>query len=177
MQQIYTQAEPGNWNKWLPYLLFANIEVPRETWGFLPLKLLYGRYVWGLLKNVRKSFEEVEAEYGHFQSSVTLHEVSLIFLLFLPYFKGVRICTILKWCSRLVMGYNPSEKVSLYICKNTYHPVKRLFRFLWKILFRLYIKGIGLYLYMRTRQRHVLHCIDAILWINVNEKNYGKSAI
>ena len=96
MQQIYTQAEPGNWNKWLPYLLFANQEVLRETWGFLPLKLLYRRYVRGLLKNVRKSFEEVEAEYGHFQSSVTLHEVSLIFLLFLPYFKGVRICTILK---------------------------------------------------------------------------------
>ena len=66
-------TEPGNWDKWLPFLMFAYREVPRETWGFLPLKLVYGRYVRGLLKIVRKTFEEGEANYGHCSPSVTLH--------------------------------------------------------------------------------------------------------
>lgn len=50
--------------------MFAYREVPRETWRFLPLKLLYGRYVRGLLKIVRESFEEGEADHGHSQPSV-----------------------------------------------------------------------------------------------------------
>lgn len=73
MLQIYIQAEPGNWEKWLPYLMFAYREVPRETWGLLPFKLLCGRYVRDLLNIVRESFEESEADYGHFSPSVTLH--------------------------------------------------------------------------------------------------------
>lgn len=52
MLQIYTQAELGKWDKLLPYLLFTYRKVPHETWGFLPLKLLYGRYIRGLIPTI-----------------------------------------------------------------------------------------------------------------------------
>ena len=34
-----------DWDKWLPYLLFAYREVPQDSTGFSPFELLYGRAV------------------------------------------------------------------------------------------------------------------------------------
>lgn len=62
MFQVYAQDEPAKWDKMLPYLLFAYREVPRETTGFSPLELLYGRYVRGPLAILRESLAENEGE-------------------------------------------------------------------------------------------------------------------
>jgi len=41
--------EGEDWDRLLPYVLFAYCEVPQSTTGFSPFELLYGRYVRGLL--------------------------------------------------------------------------------------------------------------------------------
>ncbi|KAL5516790.1 hypothetical protein EMCRGX_G002203 [Ephydatia muelleri] len=47
-----------NWDKWLPYLLFAYREVPQDSTGFSPFELLYGRAVRGPLDILKESWKE-----------------------------------------------------------------------------------------------------------------------
>ena len=50
-------AEEGkDWEKLLPYVLFAYREVPQETTGFSPFELLYGREVRGPLDVIRETW-------------------------------------------------------------------------------------------------------------------------
>ncbi|KAJ8401203.1 hypothetical protein AAFF_G00387850 [Aldrovandia affinis] len=46
-----------DWDKWLPFVLFAYREVPQGSTGFLPLKLLYVHPVQGPLDLLQKSWE------------------------------------------------------------------------------------------------------------------------
>ena len=46
-----------DWDKKLPYLLFAYREVPQASTGFLPFELLYGRPVHGPLDVLRQTWE------------------------------------------------------------------------------------------------------------------------
>eukprot|EP00731_Ephydatia_muelleri_P033526 Em0031g34a len=52
-------ADDGaNWDKWVPYLLFAYREVPQDSTGFSPFELLYGRAVRGPLDTLKESWKE-----------------------------------------------------------------------------------------------------------------------
>lgn len=58
-------SETGkDWDKWLPYLLFAYREVPQASTGFSPFELLYAHQVRGLLDMLRESWEEADAPGG-----------------------------------------------------------------------------------------------------------------
>uniref|UniRef100_A0A3B3HBU1 Gypsy retrotransposon integrase-like protein 1 n=1 Tax=Oryzias latipes TaxID=8090 RepID=A0A3B3HBU1_ORYLA len=51
-------SETGrDWDKWLPFLLFAYREVPQASTGFSPFELLYGWPVQGPLDLLRKEWE------------------------------------------------------------------------------------------------------------------------
>ncbi len=48
-------ADTGrDWDKWLPFVLFAYREVPQASTGFAPFKLLYGWQVQGPLDLLKK---------------------------------------------------------------------------------------------------------------------------
>ncbi|XP_055367899.1 uncharacterized protein LOC129604626 [Betta splendens] len=47
-----------DWDKWLPFVLFAYREVPQASTGFSPFELLYGWQVRGPLDLLRESWEE-----------------------------------------------------------------------------------------------------------------------
>ena len=50
-------AEEGrNWDKMIPFLLFAYREVPQESTGFSPFELLYGRDVRGPLDVLKETW-------------------------------------------------------------------------------------------------------------------------
>ena len=51
------RTEGKDWNKLLPYLLFAYWEVPQSSTGFSPFELLYGRPIRGPLDILRESWE------------------------------------------------------------------------------------------------------------------------
>ncbi len=46
-----------DWDKLIPYLMFAYREVPQASTGFSPFELLYGRDVRGLLDILKESWE------------------------------------------------------------------------------------------------------------------------
>lgn len=51
-------ADTGrDWDRWLPFLLFAYREVPQTSTGFLPFELIYGWQVQGPLDLLRKNWE------------------------------------------------------------------------------------------------------------------------
>ena len=52
-----TAAEAKDWDKLLPYVLFAYREVPQASTGFSPFELLYGRPVRGPLDVLRETWE------------------------------------------------------------------------------------------------------------------------
>ena len=53
-----TANEEGkDWDKWVPYLLFAYQEVPQSSTGFSPFELVYGRQVRGPLDVLKESWE------------------------------------------------------------------------------------------------------------------------
>ena len=56
MLRKYVAANGKNWDRWLPYLLFAYREVPQASTGFSPFKLLYGRPVRGPLDLFREAW-------------------------------------------------------------------------------------------------------------------------
>ena len=51
-----------NWDKYIPYLLFAYREVPQASTGYSPFELLYGRPVRGPLAVVKDSWTEEKSE-------------------------------------------------------------------------------------------------------------------
>lgn len=51
-----------DWDKWLPFLLFAYREVPQASTGFSPFELLYGWQVQGPLDLLRKSWEAASSQ-------------------------------------------------------------------------------------------------------------------
>ncbi len=52
-------ADTGrDWDKWLPFVLFAYREVPQASTGFAPFELLYGWQVQGPLDLLMKGWEE-----------------------------------------------------------------------------------------------------------------------
>lgn len=57
MLKKYISANGKDWDKWLPYLMFAYHEVPQASTGFSPFELLYGRQVWGPLDVLRETWE------------------------------------------------------------------------------------------------------------------------
>lgn len=54
MLQKYVNESGADWNKWIPYLLFAYLEVPQASTGFSPFELLYGQEVQGLLSLLKE---------------------------------------------------------------------------------------------------------------------------
>ena len=53
-----TADEEGkDWDKWVPYLLFAYREVPQSSTGFSPFENVYGRQVRGPLDILKESWE------------------------------------------------------------------------------------------------------------------------
>ena len=69
-----TVTEEGkNWDKLLPYVLFAYREVPQVSTGFSPFELLYGRVVRGPLDVLRESWEANEKS----NESVVSHILSI----------------------------------------------------------------------------------------------------
>ena len=53
-----TAVEEGkDWDKLIPYVLFAYREVPQESTGFSPFELLYGREVRGPLDVLKETWE------------------------------------------------------------------------------------------------------------------------
>ena len=65
--------EGHDWDRLLPYVLFAYREVPQSTTGFSPFELLYGREVRGPLDVLK---EEWEAE-KHSDQSVVSHILAI----------------------------------------------------------------------------------------------------
>ena len=69
-----TVTEEGkDWDKLLPYVLFAYREVPQVSTGFSPFELLYGREVRGPLDVLRESWEADEKS----NESVVSHILSI----------------------------------------------------------------------------------------------------
>ena len=52
--------EGKNWDKMIPYILFAYREVPQATTGFSPFELLFGRDVRGPLDVLREQWESAD---------------------------------------------------------------------------------------------------------------------
>lgn len=50
-------AEGKDWDKLIPFVLFAYREVPQESTGFSPFELLYGREVRGPLDVLKEEWE------------------------------------------------------------------------------------------------------------------------
>ena len=69
MLRKYVHEEPEQWDKYLPYLLFAYREVPQESTGFSPFEMVFGRHVRGPLNLIHETWtgdivpEENVAEY------------------------------------------------------------------------------------------------------------------
>lgn len=57
MLKKLAKDDPTEWDRWLPYLLFAYREVPNESTGFSPFELLFGRHVRGPLDILRETWE------------------------------------------------------------------------------------------------------------------------
>lgn len=49
-----------DWDKWLPFLLFAYREVPQASTGYSPYELLYGHHVRSPLDVLLESWEGAE---------------------------------------------------------------------------------------------------------------------
>ena len=60
MLRKFVEEHPNEWDKLLPYLLFAYREVPQESTGFSPFELLFGHHVRGPLDVMKESWEERE---------------------------------------------------------------------------------------------------------------------
>ncbi|XP_055932014.1 uncharacterized protein K02A2.6-like [Argiope bruennichi] len=50
------RTDPSNWDKYIPYMLFAYREVPNCTTGVSPFKLMYGREARGPLSVLKSSW-------------------------------------------------------------------------------------------------------------------------
>ncbi|XP_035986825.1 uncharacterized protein LOC105922039 [Fundulus heteroclitus] len=61
MLQKFVDDTGKDWDRWLPFLLFAYREVPQASTGFSPFELLYGWDVQGPLDLLRKRWESPPA--------------------------------------------------------------------------------------------------------------------
>ena len=57
MLKKMAKDDPTQWDRWLPYLLFAYRQVPNRSTGFSPFELLFGRHVRGAFDILRESWE------------------------------------------------------------------------------------------------------------------------
>ena len=57
MLRKFLSKEGHDWDRLLPYVLFAYHKVPQTTTGFSPFELLYGREVKGPLDVLREEWE------------------------------------------------------------------------------------------------------------------------
>ncbi|TKS65328.1 Retrovirus-related Pol polyprotein from transposon 17.6 [Collichthys lucidus] len=62
MLRKFVSHTGADWDRWLPYLLFAYREVPQASTGFSPFELLYGRQVRGPLDLLRDYWESSKPE-------------------------------------------------------------------------------------------------------------------
>ena len=60
MLRKYATESMKEWDKLLPYLLFAYRGVPQSSTGFSPFEVLYGRSVCGPLNILRETWEAGE---------------------------------------------------------------------------------------------------------------------
>ncbi|KAI5614553.1 hypothetical protein C0J50_11136, partial [Silurus asotus] len=58
MLRKFVSDTERDWDKWLPFLLFAYREVPQASTGFSPFELLYGWQVQGPLDLLRRNWED-----------------------------------------------------------------------------------------------------------------------
>ncbi len=61
MLKKFVSDSGKDWDKWLPYLLFAYREVPQASTGFSPFELLYAHQVRGPLDVLRESWESTDS--------------------------------------------------------------------------------------------------------------------
>ena len=64
MLKCYAKDEPEEWDRHIPFVLFAYRESPHESTGYSPFELLYGRKVRGPLQLIKESWEEPDKEEG-----------------------------------------------------------------------------------------------------------------
>ena len=60
MLRRLVKEEGRDWDKFVPYVLFAYREVPQTTTGFSPFELLFGREVRGPLDVLKEEWEASE---------------------------------------------------------------------------------------------------------------------
>lgn len=65
MLRKFVAANGKDWDRWLPFLLFAYREVPQASTGFSPFELLYGRQVRGPLDVLREAWEGPSTPKSH----------------------------------------------------------------------------------------------------------------
>ena len=58
MLKCYAKDEPEEWDKHIPFVLFAYRESPHESTGYSSFELLYGHKVRGPLQLIKESWEE-----------------------------------------------------------------------------------------------------------------------
>ncbi|XP_029928572.1 uncharacterized protein LOC115374014 [Myripristis murdjan] len=61
MLKKFISSNGKDWDRWLPYLLFAYREVPQVSTGFSPFELLYGRQVRGPLDVLQEAWVSQKA--------------------------------------------------------------------------------------------------------------------
>ena len=69
--------EEKDWDRLIPFLLFAYREVPQVSTGFSPFELLYGRMVRGPLDVVKEAWESKQAEQSGVEESVVSYVLSI----------------------------------------------------------------------------------------------------
>ena len=62
MLKCYSDETAKDWDKNIPYVLFAYREAKHETTGFSPFEMLYGRHVRGPLSIVKEKWEDLKPE-------------------------------------------------------------------------------------------------------------------
>ena len=62
MIRAYCEDFPEDWDKGIPFLLFATRDSPNESTGFIPFELVYGHEVRGPLKLIKERFLSEEDE-------------------------------------------------------------------------------------------------------------------
>ena len=65
MLRKFVAANGKDWDRWLPYLLFAYREVPQASTGFSPFELLFVRHVRGPLDVLREAWEGPKTQEAH----------------------------------------------------------------------------------------------------------------
>ena len=70
MLRCYAKDEPDEWDRHIPFVLFAYREAPHESTGYSPFQLLYGRNIRGPLQLVKECWEDTDED-GNQESLVS----------------------------------------------------------------------------------------------------------